>query len=122
MKKTELFLLQDKHANISLASDRIEPMDGFQAKHANNDSDSGIYGSIISKKSFDGYIVVKSTQGAPVTTTKVRADGRFFILLLPGSYELSAVSKGLTKNMQQIDIAIEKNVISKVTMQLESVQ
>ncbi len=103
---------------IPIDRDGIEPMVASPSNSKTN-AGSGIFGSaMIANEPFKGFISVRTSKGKPVTTTKIRENGRFFLLLEPGSYELNAVSNDPMPSTEPTDIAVEKNVIAKVIIQL----
>lgn len=81
---------------------------------------SGIYGvALIGETPYAGHLAIKDMKGNVVTTTKTRTDGRFFLLLQPGNYEISAISSKPMPSIDPTDVAVQKGTIARITMQFK---
>lgn len=81
---------------------------------------SGIYGeAFIGNSPYNGHLAVKDISGKVITITKVRDDGKFLLVLRPGSYELEAMSSTPMPAFKPTDFAVQKDTLSKVTLQFK---
>ncbi len=92
---------------------------------------SGIYGearirvscsdaSLCEKKPYQGYLSVRDERGTVVTTTETRNDGKFFLLLPPGTYTLAILTPAQTPKIAPVETTVLKGSIVKVSLLLDN--
>lgn len=72
------------------------------------------------QKPYRGNLSIRDSEGNIITTTETREDGKFFLLLPPGTYTLAVVTSANKPKIAPIETTVVKNSIVKVSLLLDS--